>query len=154
MVNKSLVGGAIVMCAGLASVLIGGAYRVTADEHEQDLLAFDNAAGQARTVTLNGTIDLDNPFFQDLGTNGRRCVTCHQPDSGWTITPDNVEARFVSSDGTDPIFTSNDGSNCEGVQPESVDGKRAAYSLLLSRGLIRVGLNVPDGAEFVIERVL
>jgi cytochrome c peroxidase len=154
MVNKSLVGGAIVLCAGLASVLIGGAHRVTADEHEQDLLAFDNAAGQARTVTLNGTIDPDNPFFQDLGTNGRRCVTCHQPDSGWTITPDNVEARFVSSDGTDPIFTSNDGSNCEGVQPESVDGKRAAYSLLLSRGLIRVGLNVPDGAEFVIERVL
>ncbi len=57
-----------------------------------------------------------------------------------------------SSNGTDPIFTANDGSNCEAARPESLDDKRAAYSLLLSRGLIRVGLNVPEGAEFVIEQ--
>lgn len=152
MANRLLAGG-VVLCVGLASVLIAGAYRVSADEQEQGVLTFDNAAGQVRTLTHNGAIDLDNPFFQDLGTNGRRCVTCHQPDSGWTITPANVEARFASSDGTDAIFSSNDGSNCEGVLPGSVEDKRAAYSLLLSRGLIRVGLNVPDGAEFVIVRV-
>jgi len=151
MVNRSLVGGAIAMGAGLVSVLITAG--LNADEHDPHLLAFDNPSGQARTLDQNGAIDLDNPFFQDLGGNGRRCVTCHQPDSGWTITPDNVEARFVSSGGTDPIFTSNDGSNCEGVRPESVDDKREAYSLLLSHGLIRVGLDVPAGAEFVIERV-
>src|SRR5262245_3977219 len=154
MVNRTFAGGAIAICAGLTSVLMAGAYRVTADEHDPGLLVFDNAAGQVRTLSQTGAIDLDNPFFQDLGTNGRRCVTCHQPDSGWTITPGNVEARFVSSEGTDPIFSSNDGSNCEAVQPESLDDKRTAYSLLLSRGLIRVGLNVPDGAEFVIDRVV
>ena len=31
--------------------------------------------------------------------------------------------------------------------------KRDAYSLLLGRGLIRVGLDVPAGAEFVIDTV-
>ena len=153
MVNRSSVGAIAVGVAGTI-VLMAGGYRVTADEHSPRLLVFDNEAGQAATLTQNGAIDLDNPFFQDLGTNGRRCVTCHQPDSGWTITPGNVQTRFVSSGGTDPIFTSNDGSNCEGVQPESIDDKHAAYTLLLSRGLIRVGLNVPDGAEFVIERVV
>src|SRR5438093_12702380 len=25
-----------------------------------------------------------NAFFQDLGTNGRTCFTCHQPQTGWT----------------------------------------------------------------------
>src|SRR5262245_59430307 len=32
------------------------------------------------------TITSTNPFFQDLGTNGRTCFTCHQPQNGWTIS--------------------------------------------------------------------
>src|SRR5206468_11290270 len=55
--------------------------------------------------------------------------------------------------GADPIFTNNDGSNCEGALPRSLGEKRAAYGLLLTRGLIRVGLDVPAGAEFSIESV-
>jgi cytochrome c peroxidase len=124
-----------------------------AADRDPNLLAFDNASGQIRSLHLNGAIDLDNPFFQDLGSNGRTCGSCHQPDSGWTITPANVQRRFAESDGADPVFRNNDGSNCEGVRPESVAEKRAAYSLLLYRGLIRVGLDVPAGAEFVIESV-
>src|SRR5690242_10820841 len=153
MVNRKLVGGAMSMCAALAIALATGTYSATADEPESDVLIFDNPAGQVRTFDQNGSIDFDNEFFQDLGTNGRRCVTCHQPDSGWTITPGNVQARFLSSSGADPIFTSNDGSNCEAVRPESLDDQRAAYSLLLSRGLIRIGLNLKDGSEFVVESV-
>jgi hypothetical protein len=120
---------------------------------ESNLIAFENTAGQLRTFTTNGSIDLENPFFLDLGTNGRRCVSCHQPDSAWTITPENVRARFRATGGTDPIFANNDGSNCEGVLPNSVEEKKTAYSLLLTRGLIRVGLDIPAGAEFVIDRV-
>src|SRR5262249_22017310 len=92
-------------------------------------------------------------FFQDLGTNGRRCVSCHQPDSAWTITPENVQHRFLATRGTDPIFSNNDGSNCEGAQPQTIAQQRAAYSLLLTRGLIRVGLDVPLGAEFIIDSI-
>src|SRR5204862_7734041 len=45
------------------------------------------------------------------------------------------------------------GSNCEGVVAFSLADRRAAYSLLLTRGLIRVGLDVPHDAEFAIDSV-
>ncbi len=152
--NEAFIGLAVLACAGgLAGLLTLDGHRATADERVPNLLAFDNEAGQARTFNVNGAIDLNNPFFQDLGTNGRRCVSCHQPANAWTITPANVQSRFAATDGADPIFSNNDGSNCEGVRPGSLEEKRAAYSLLLNRGLIRIGLNVPAGAEFVIDRV-
>jgi cytochrome c peroxidase len=116
-------------------------------------LSFRNATGRARTFTASGALDLQNPFFQDLGTNGRRCVTCHQADQGWSITPQGVQARFAASAGTDPIFRNNDGSNCEGALHNTLDEERNNYSLLLTRGLIRVGLDVPQGADFAIDSV-
>ena len=116
-------------------------------------LSFRDATGLVRTYIASGPLDLSNPFFQDLGTNGRRCVTCHQPDAGWTITPEGVQARFVASNGLDPIFRNNDGSNCEGALQNTLDEERSNYSLLLTHGLIRVGLNVPPGADFVIDSV-
>jgi cytochrome c peroxidase len=136
-----------------AIITIAVTTEAPADSQDPNLAAFDNASGQLRTFSTNGAIGLENPFFQDLGTNGRRCVSCHQPDSAWTITPENVVARFLDTNGADPIFTNNDGSNCEGVVADSLADKRSAYSLLLTRGLIRIGLDVPNGAEFVIERV-
>jgi cytochrome c peroxidase len=142
-------------CAALclAVTMVGMAANLPADVTDPNMLAFDDASGQSRTLNLNGAIDLDNPFFQDIGTNGRRCVTCHQPSAAWTITPANVQARFAATGGDDPIFRNNDGSNCEGVVATSVAERQAAYSLLLTRGLIRVGLDVPANAEFAIEDV-
>jgi hypothetical protein len=116
-------------------------------------LVTPDSSGWLRTVGGDGDIDFDSPFFQDLGTNGRRCVSCHQPDSAWTITPANVQLRFLLTRGTDPIFHDNDGSNCEGDSPKSLIRKMSAYSLLLGRGLIRVGLDVPADAEFTIDAV-
>jgi hypothetical protein len=121
----------------------------TGHERDSHILAFDDPAGQQQTLNVNGSVDFENPFFQDLGTNGRRCVTCHQPDQAWTITPARVRERFIASRGSDPLFRNNDGSNCEG----DLESTQSAYSLLLTRGLIRVGQQVPDGAEFVIESV-
>jgi cytochrome c peroxidase len=150
MIRRACFGLAVVVCAGMTVGLFAIGRAAKADEKAPNLLAFQDAAGQVRTFDVNGAIDEDNPFFQDLGTNGRRCVSCHQPESAWTITAANVQRRFVASRGTDPIFTNNDGSNCEGVLPQTLAEKRAAYSLLLTRGLIRVGLDVPAGAEFAI----
>jgi hypothetical protein len=121
-----------------------------ADEKDPNLQTFANADGHSRTFNASGAIDTGNPFFQDLGANGRRCVTCHQPHLAWSITPAHVADRFAASDGDDPLFRNNDGSNCEGALPQTVEQKRAAYSLLLARGLIRVGLDVPADAEFEI----
>jgi cytochrome c peroxidase len=145
--------------AAIAGVLVA-ASRVTvaATEDDSNGLAFADPTGEVRTIDVNGILgddrdsSPDNPFFQDLGTNGRRCVTCHQASDAMSITPPHVRERFAATNGSDPIFTSNDGSNCEGVLPQSLADKRAAYSLLLTRGLIRIGLNVPPAAEFVIER--
>ena len=152
--NEAFIGLAVLACVGgLAGLLTLDGHRATADERVPKLLTFDNEAGQVRTVNVNGAIDLNNPFFQDLGSNGRRCVSCHQPANAWSITPANVQSRFAATAGADPIFSNNDGSNCEGVRPASLEEKQAAYSLLLNRGLIRIGLNEPAGAEFVIDRV-
>lgn len=137
----------------VAGVMVWAAAVAGAGEKDSRVLTYPNAAGLATTYNAAGAIDLDNPFFQDLGTNKRTCASCHQPDSAWTITPANVERRFLKSRGEDAIFRNNDGSNCEGAAATTADEKRAAYSLLLTRGLIRVGLDVPANAEFIVESV-
>src|SRR6266853_1406602 len=57
-------------------------------------LPFPNPTGFASTFSTAGRIDLTNEFFQDLGANGRRCVSCHVPSAGWTIVPAQVQAIF------------------------------------------------------------
>ncbi|HZP47712.1 MAG TPA: hypothetical protein VFB07_04215 [Vicinamibacterales bacterium] len=121
-------------------------------DHDPALLAFQDGSGQLRTFDAGGDLDLSNPFFQDLGTNGRRCVTCHQPGDAWTVTPAHLRERFARSRGTDPIFRANDGSDCGGVDAVNGD-RRAAYRMLLSKGLIRVGMDVPSDAEFDVVAV-
>ena len=62
--------------------------------------------------------------------------------------------RFLLTQGLDPIFRTNDGSNCDhNINTSTIDGRRAAYSLLLSRGLIRIALAVPANAEFTVVSV-
>ena len=141
------------VCFAIWVAIVAAAVTDAPADNDPNLTAFENATGQLRTFNTNGAIDLDNPFFKDLGTNGRRCVSCHQPDNAWTITPENIVARFVKTAGTDPIFTNNDGSNCQGAVPDTLADKWSAYSLLLTRGLIRVGLDVPAGAEFAVDSV-
>jgi hypothetical protein len=110
-------------------------------------LTFPNPGGVAATIGM-GAMDADNPFFQELGTNGRTCATCHLPAQAWSITPAELRSRFVRTDGLDAIFRTNDGSNCEGADVSTIRSRRRAFSLLLQKGLIRVALDLPAGAEF------
>jgi cytochrome c peroxidase len=111
----------------------------------------NDPTGVISTLNVNGpTPTADNPFFQNLGTNDRTCFTCHQPQTGWTVSARSVQARFASSFGTDPIFRLVDGATCPSDDVSSLGAKRQAYRLLLSRGLIRIGLPMPTGAEFQI----
>jgi cytochrome c peroxidase len=151
--SKRLMNVVAVACAAAAAGLTASRYGVLAHEDDTTRLVAEDASGLVRTVNLNGPLDLDNPFFKQLGTNGRSCFSCHRPGQGWTITPDTVQHRFEESRGLDPIFRTNDGSNCEGADVSTPRKRRDAYSLLLSRGLIRIGLDVPIGAEFIIESV-
>jgi cytochrome c peroxidase len=154
MSRRMLMSLTVVLCAGAAAGMLSSDVRpAVAAQPDPGLVASADPTGQLRSFHARGGFDLDNPFFQDIGTNGRRCVTCHQPREAWSITPAGVEARFVESNGADPIFTNNDGSNCEGATPHSTAEQRNAYSLLITRGLIRVGLNLPANAEFIIDDV-
>jgi hypothetical protein len=140
--------GALVVLTGLAAVR-----HTVADEPRSNQLAFSDKEGVQQTITTAESFDFDNPFFQDLGTNGRTCFTCHQPDQAWTVTPSKIKERFETTRGLDPIFRNNDGSNCEGADISTAGRRRNAFSLLLDKGLIRVGLDVPANAEFTIEFV-
>src|SRR5688572_9537982 len=107
-------------------------------------LPFPNAAGFAATVSTAGGIDLSNEFFRDLGSNGRRCVSCHVPSVGWTITPAHVQAVFAATQGgavddgfgLGAIFRRNDGANRPDAPVWTLEERRRAYSMLLSKGLI------------------
>src|SRR5438445_2332609 len=122
----------------------------SADEQSflPNMLRFANPTGIAATFSTAGKVDLTGPFFQSLGTNGRACVSCHQPSDGWTVTPADVQARFEATGGTDPIFRTNDGSNSPNADVSTLAARRSAYSMLLSKGLIRVGIGIPPNAEF------
>ena len=113
-----------------------------------NMVPFPNPSGFAATYSTAGSIDLNNAFFKSLGTNGRSCASCHLPGEGWTIIPKSVQARFNATQGTDPIFRLNDGSNSPNADVSTVAARRNAYSMLLNKGLIRVGVGIPANAEF------
>jgi len=102
-------------------------------------------SGTLSTYSTAGGIDHSNPFFQSLGTNQRTCGSCHVPSNAMSITPPSLQARFNSTNGTDPIFRPNDGSNCPSADVSTVRALQAAYSLLLNKGLIRISLPMPSG---------
>lgn len=118
-----------------------------------ELLAAPNPTGEARTYSTSGAIDTGNAFFQSLGTNGRSCASCHAHTDGWTVTPVGLQARFDATQGMDPVFRPNDGANSPLADVSTVEARRQAYSMLLTKGLIRVGLEVPPNAEFELEAV-
>jgi cytochrome c peroxidase len=107
-----------------------------------------NPSGIGRTLTPDGSIDTNNLFFRSVGINGRSCASCHVASQGWTVTPAGVRERFDRSRGLDPIFRTNDGSNSPLADVSTAEARRSAYSMLLSKALIRVGLKIPDDAEF------
>ncbi len=135
------------------SIVILAAVGVVATANAPNLQPFPDPTGLAQTFTTAGSIDLGNEFFQSLGTNGRVCGTCHQESDGWTVTPPHIQARFDASQGTDPIFRPVDGAVCPGADVSTVQARQQAYRMLLNKGLIRVSIGVPAGAEFVIEAI-
>jgi cytochrome c peroxidase len=133
---------------------VGTTAWVASSDNGHDLLEpFANPAGAVQTISTAGRIDTTNPFFQSLGTNGRSCFSCHRPETGWTITPASVRERFEATRGHDPIFRTNDGSNSPNADVSTVEARRIAYSMLLTKGLIRVGMGIPANAEFSLEAV-
>lgn len=111
-------------------------------------------SGAVSTFQPGGaTFTFNNAFFQNLGTNDRTCFTCHEPQSGWTVSAAGVAQRFAASGGTDPIFRLVDGATCPTDDVATPAAKAQAYKLLIARGLIRIGLPMPAGAQFAVTAV-
>jgi hypothetical protein len=144
------------LVSGLATAQPQGIAQLTNVGQLPNGVPFRNATGFASTVSSTGRIDLANEFFQDLGSNGRRCVSCHLPTAGWSIVPSQVKEVFALTRGgalKDPfglgaIFRTNDGSNSPRADVSTLAARRKAYNMLLTKGLIRVGIAVPATADF------
>ena len=100
---------------------------------------FRNPGGKSATFSTQGSIDLTGEYFQAQGTNGRSCASCHIPEEAWSINPGTLQHLFDESDGTHPVFHRLDANNPLTANLDTVDGRLAAFSMLLSRGVFRRG---------------
>ena len=114
-----------------------------------NLISFRDPAGAVATFNSSGDIGGAGAFFQSLGTNGRTCATCHRLDQAMSLSSRGVQSIYRQSHGNDPLFAAVDGANC----PTDDVRQRASHSLLLDRGLIRIGLPLPGNREFSISVV-
>jgi cytochrome c peroxidase len=114
-----------------------------------NLKHFRDKTGAVATFSTGGNINEKTAFFQSLGTNGRTCATCHQPDQAFSLSAKGIREVYERTHGTDPLFAAVDGANCPSANPKD----RAAHSLLLERGLIRVGITLPEHPEFTVQVV-
>jgi hypothetical protein len=71
------------------------------------------------------------------------------------VSAAHIQQRFEQTQGLDPIFRTNDGSNCDhNIHVSTPAARSAAYSLLRTRGLIRIALSVPDDRDFEVVSVI
>lgn len=110
-------------------------------------------SGEIATFTSTGVINNGSAFFQNLGTNGRTCASCHQQSDAWGVSAEHVRARFSATLGSDPIFRPVDGAVCPTADVSTLRAKASAYSLLMAKGLIRVSIAIPANAEFSLVKV-
>lgn len=145
-------------CLALASsvptVLLLGLTLVSSQADDNGNLGpFPDPSGMISTVTPSGKLDTSNPFFKSLGSNGRSCGSCHRATDAWSVTPEHLRARFEATQGLDPIFRPVDGSNSPLADVSTLAARRTAYSMLLNRGVIRIGLGIPATAEYSLAAV-
>jgi cytochrome c peroxidase len=118
-------------------------------------------------VALTGPVASLDDFARTrpLGTNGRHCETCHGDQQGWTTTPSSFQERFndgityltascslrdasnstaLTNDDLEPIFRTHDATNSPRADVSTPEARRTAYSMLLTKALIRIGLPVPN----------
>jgi cytochrome c peroxidase len=123
----------IVVCiVGVVMLATGSAI---ADVYLRNLFPFLDSTGLSATYSNTGSVDLSGPFFQSLGTNGRTCGTCHEPNNAFGLSAVDAQVRYFISRGQDPLFAQIDGSTCPTGPINN--------SLVLNNGLIRIGLTVP-----------
>ena len=130
-----MLGGGFLLAGGLSATVL------------PNLFPFLDPTGILATYNAGGAIKTDNnPFFENLGTNGRNCATCHIAGNAFGLSATRVQEQFLLTRGRDPLFAAVDGANC----PTSTGNDPSAHSLLLKNGLIRIPLTLPAAPQFTI----
>jgi hypothetical protein len=102
-------------------------------------LQYDNPHGKLGVINETPMSTQGHPFFEPLGSNGRACITCHQPANSMSLSVETIQKRWADTQGSDPLFAMVDGANCPNLTP----GDPASHSLLLDHGLFRIGMPWP-----------
>lgn len=126
---------------GLASYLRSRTVAPTSSKYQSSIPnnhLMRNPGGEAATFSTRGSVNLTGEYFQTQGTNGQSCASCHIPEEAWSITPGTLQRLFNETEGTHPVFNLLDANN-PNTDVSTVEARRAAYSMLLSRGVFRRG---------------
>ena len=112
---------------------------------------YPNDAGVARHLQHDGRHRPDEPVLPEPRHQRplvRVVPSAWRRDDGLCRA---IQQRFDHTDGLDPIFRTNDGSNCNhDIDTSTLAGRRDAYSLLRTRGVFRIAIDVPPTADFAI----
>ena len=116
-----------------------------------NMFGFANPTGLHRTYNVNGAVDFDNLCFQSLGTNGRSCgfvpPARRRLDDCSVARPARASTPLTAKM---QVLRTNDRSNSPNADVSTVEAEQSAYSMLLTKGLIRVGIGIPANAEFAL----
>jgi cytochrome c peroxidase len=110
----------------------------------------------AEGVVTNSVTTSQHSFFQSLGTNGRTCFSCHQPQNNWSTTPATLLTTYVTTLGKDPVFAPIDGSDCPttGAAANTFGLKFIeARVQLFTKGNFRIFLTAPTTPQWAFVSV-
>jgi cytochrome c peroxidase len=97
-----------------------------------------NPGGEAATFNAQGMVNLTGEYFRAQGANGQSCASCHIPEEAWSITPATLQRLFNETEGKHPVFNLLDANN-PNMDVSTVEARRAAFTMLLTRGVFRRG---------------
>jgi cytochrome c peroxidase len=140
--------GAVVAVLAIIGLSLGLAYYLrsrrgapTSSKYHDSLpnnQPLQNPGGEVATFSTQGSVNLTGEYFQPQGTNGQSCATCHIPEEAWSITPATLQRLFDETNGKHPVFNPLDANN-PSMDVSTTEARRAAYSMLLTRGVFRRG---------------
>ena len=88
-----------------------------------EFATYGNDRGLVGVLNASGPLATKgHPFFEPIGTNGRACVTCHQPADGMALSLRSVRERWEATRGKDPLFAAVDGMNCPNLPVSAQNG--------------------------------
>src|SRR5215510_5371521 len=134
---------------GFAIGMFGSALGAKTNDAIPNNKPIENPEGFAATYSTQGFVDLTGEYFQAQGTNGRSCASCHTPEDVWSITPGTLQRLFDETDGTHPVFNALDANN-PALDLSTVEARREAFSMMLTRGVFRRGGGLAVNREWDI----